>query len=63
MVPATAEAAGAGAAILAGIATGEFDRENCPTLPYGKSYKPSERTIDYEKKYERYRSIEYKLWR
>lgn len=63
MVPSTAEAAGAGAAILAGIATGEYSRENCPTLPYGKSFKPGERKKEYEKKYERYRSIEYKLWR
>lgn len=63
LIPVTAEAAGAGTAILAGIAAGEFTRERYPTLPYGNSFKPSERQADYKKKYARYRSIEYKLWR
>ncbi len=62
-VPASAEAACAGAAILAGIATGEFERENCPVPEYKKVYKPGEQKELYRQKYERYRSIEYKLWR
>jgi xylulokinase len=62
-VPVTAEAAGAGAAILAGIASGNFTRASCPALPYGESFVPSSRQADYERKYSRYRSIEYKLWR
>ena len=63
VVPATAEAAGAGAAILAGIAAGEFERDHCPSLAFKKSFQPSERREMYRKKYERYRKIEYKLWR
>ncbi|MBO5070515.1 MAG: hypothetical protein J6C37_09160 [Roseburia sp.] len=63
VVPATAEAAGAGAAILAGIAVGEFERDLCPSLVHKTTYKPGERKEMYRKKYERYREIEYKLWR
>jgi len=63
VVPETAEAAGAGAAILAGLAAGEFKRENLPSLSYKRSYEPGEREQEYREKFERYRKIEYKLWR
>lgn len=62
-IPETAEAAGAGAAILAGMAAGEFLREQLPALSCEKIYRPDERQVQYEEKYKRYRSLEYKLWR
>ena len=62
-VPSTAEAAGAGAAILAGIASGDFERVNCPSLEYETVYRPGQFSKAYEEKYKQYRSIEYKLWR
>lgn len=61
-VPETAEAAGAGAAILAGIAAGIFDRENPPVLNYNRNYRPSGRQAGYEVKYQAYRQLEKKLW-
>jgi len=63
VVPATAEAAGARAAVLAGIAAGEYARDKSPSLSYKKSYQPGERQEMYRKKYERYRDIEYRIWR
>lgn len=62
-VPESIESACAGATILAGIAVGEFDRNNCPAMKCLKVYRPSEKQEMYRQKYERYRSIEYKLWR
>lgn len=61
--PISAEAAAAGAAILAGIATGEYSRACNPASEYKKVYGPSDKKELYRQKYERYRSIEYKLWR
>ena len=62
-VPTTAEAAGAGAAILAGIASNDFERIKCPSLKYETVYRPGHFSGLYEDKYKQYRSIEYKLWR
>ncbi len=63
LIPATAEAAGAGAAVLAGVAAGEFSREQLPSLGCGEIYRPDERQERYEEMYKQYRSLEYKLWR
>lgn len=57
MVPSTAEAAGAGAAILAARATGN----RIKALTCTKVYVPEDCEI-YEDKYKRYRNIENKLW-
>jgi xylulokinase len=62
-VPSTSEAAGAGAAILAGMGAGEFSGEQLPSLTGEQGYKPGEWSEAYRKKYERYREKEYKLWR
>ncbi|MBR6572836.1 MAG: hypothetical protein IKK77_03885 [Clostridia bacterium] len=56
-VPSTAEAAGAGAAMLAAKATGKVIKP----LACTKTYMPNDRT-NYEIKYKKYRSIEAKLW-
>lgn len=61
-VPETAEAAGAGAAILAGIAAGTFDRNHTPVLQHNRSYQPSGRRAAYEAKFQAYRQLEKKLW-
>lgn len=61
-VPETSEASGAGAAILAGIAAGIFDRKNPPALRQGRRYQPGERRAAYEEKYKAYRRLEKKLW-
>ena len=57
-VPTTAEAAGAGAARLAAMASGE---ELSP-LPVKDSYKPGRRSAWYEEKYRRYRTFEKKIF-
>jgi len=62
-VPEVFEAAGAGAAILAGIASGVFSRGEAPALRRGRSYRPGERQAAYEHKYQAYRKLEQKLWR
>ena len=59
-VPATSEAAGAGAAILAGQATGAFSMEDPPAIGVGRAYYPG--TYDYEEKYRLYRSVEEKTF-
>ncbi|MEN6595101.1 MAG: FGGY family carbohydrate kinase [Clostridiaceae bacterium] len=61
-VPCLAEAAGAGAAILAGIGTGAFSREDPPGLPIKQTYLPGERANAYAVAYARYRGIERRLW-
>ena len=61
-VPDTYEAASAGAAVLAGIATGEFSREQPPAIRYVKHYQAASDRSYYEEKYRRYRQIEHKLW-
>lgn len=58
LVPQTTEAAGAGAAILAAEAVGE----TIPALLGAGVYQPSEQSNEYEKKYQKYRTIEKKLW-
>ena len=60
-VPESAEAAGAGAAVLAGLGCGEFRRGALPCAAYKKFYEPknSER---YQEKYEKYRAVEHRLW-
>ena len=62
-VPKTAEAAGAGAAVMAGMAAGDFVPGQLPAVKCGKEYVPGEAREAYEKKYQEYRKLEYKLWR
>lgn len=59
-VPVTSEAAGAGAAILAGQAAGTFTMENPPAISTGKTYLSG--TYDYEEKYKAYRMAEEKIF-
>lgn len=61
-VPESAEAAGAGAAALAGIAAGAFSRAGPPRMRRKAEYVPGERRQDYEKAYRKYREIEKRLW-
>ena len=58
----TSEAAGAGAAIMAGQGVGVFSRENPPSIPYGKKYIPGEHTAAYNEKYQKYCRMEKKMW-
>lgn len=53
-VPKTVESAGAGAAILASIAAGEFTFDNHPALPSGKTYTPDNSAENYKEKYKKY---------
>lgn len=62
-VPETAEAAGAGAAVMAGMAAGDFETGNLPAVACRKEYVPGEAKEAYEKKYQEYRKLEYRLWR
>ena len=57
IVPENQEAAGAGAAMLAAMATGKA----LSPLPAGKCYLPDQKA-EYEEKYRKYRTIEKKLW-
>ena len=57
-VTTTAEAAGAGAAILASMGCGKAIQ----SLECEKSYYPSQNQAYYEEKYKKYREIEKKLW-
>lgn len=57
-VPATPEAAGAGAAMLAARAAGV----SLAPLRIAHTYAPTAHAKDYEKKYERFRSVEKRLW-
>ena len=61
-VPVTSEAAGAGAAIMAGQGVGVFSRENPPSIPYGKKYVPSEYCESYNEKFAKYCRMEKKMW-
>ena len=61
-VPVTSEAAGAGAAIMAGQAVGAFSREAPPSIPYGKTYIPGKYAESYEEKYAKYCALEKKIW-
>ena len=61
-VPVTSEAAGAGAAIMAGQGVGTFSRENPPSIPYGKIYLPGAYTESYNEKYRKYCALEKKMW-
>lgn len=58
----TPEAAGAGAAILAGIGAGAFDKSAAPHVEYVREYFPEDSAY-YEEKYRKYRQIEFKLWK
>ena len=62
-VPETAEAAGAGAAVLAGMAAGDFSQNAPPRVTYETDYTPHGAAGPYEEKYRKYREIEHKLWR
>lgn len=57
IVPENQEAAGAGAAMLAAMATGVA----LSPLPAGNRYLPDQKA-EYEEKYRKYRTIEKKLW-
>ncbi len=59
MVPSTTEAAGAGAAMLAAKAGGQ----KLSPLQCDKCYEPSARAEAYEKKYQKFRTIEKRLWK
>ncbi len=54
----TTEAAGAGAAILAANAIGEYPAP----LTCERVYEPSERAAEYEAKYQTFRALEKRLW-
>lgn len=58
----TVEAAGAGAAILAGIGTGEFDRKKAPSVLQAAEYTPGEYQKAYQRKYQKFRQVEKRLW-
>ncbi len=58
-LPKTTEAAGAGAAMLAAKAVGDC----VPSLAEATSYLPGARAADYNKKYEKYRAVEKRLWK
>ena len=60
-VPETAEAAGAGAAVLAGLGAGQFSRAQLPKVRSRMVYEPGNGPL-YAEKYEKYRAIERKLW-
>ena len=61
-VPVTSEAAGAGAAIMAGQGVGVFSREDPPSIPYGKTFKPGAFAEAYNEKYQKYCRMEKKMW-
>ena len=61
-VPETAEAAGAGAAICAGIAAGDFSRYATPEIATARKYEPCEYQALYEAKYKKYRMLEGRMW-
>lgn len=61
-VPVTSEAAGAGAAIMAGQGVGAFSRENPPSIPYGRKYLPGEYSASYQEKFQKYCALEKKMW-
>lgn len=61
-VPVTSEAAGAGAAIMAGQGVGAFSRENPPSIPYGRKYLPGEYSRSYQEKFQKYCAMEKKMW-
>ena len=58
-VPSSSEAAGRGAAVLAGTAAGAWTKEAFPKDTGGNTYLPSDTLRDC---YRRYREIERKLW-
>lgn len=62
-VPVTSEAAGAGAAIMAGQGVGAFSRVDPPCIPYGKTYLPGEYSGQYQEKFRKYCAVEQKMWR
>ena len=57
-IPVTPEAAGAGAAMLAAQAAGQ----QLPALEVGRICEPGAMKTAYEEKYNKFRSIERKLW-
>lgn len=61
-VPDITEAAGAGAAILAGIGAGRFDRMSAPRVQARNVYSPGPNKAAYEQRYQRYRALEKKVW-
>jgi xylulokinase len=62
-IPVTEEAAGAGAAICAGVAAGMYDIHSLPQIGFAETVFPDARMAGlYQKKYKEYRSIEKKLW-
>ncbi|MEI8200475.1 MAG: FGGY family carbohydrate kinase [Eubacteriales bacterium] len=58
----TTEAAGAGAAICAGIATGDFNRNRTPEIATARQYEPCEYGTAYREKYQKYRIMERRMW-
>lgn len=58
LVPAIAEAAGVGAAILAGVGTGDFDLDNLPKMPLTSSTKPGEHHAETRQRYAKFLALE-----
>ena len=60
-VPNNVETAGVGAAILAGLGAGIFQREQLPRISFSKACMPSEHAPEEQRQYERFRALEQKL--
>jgi xylulokinase len=60
-IPANAETAGVGAALLAGLGAGVFRREHLPQIPQSEVCMPSAQAAEEEKQYRRFRTLEQKL--
>ena len=60
-IPDNAETAGAGAAILAGLGAGIFQRDHLPRIPVSDICMPSENAAEEERQYLRFRALVQKL--
>ena len=58
LVPEVAEAAGVGAAILAGIGTGDFSLDNIPKMPLTSSTKPGKHHAETRQRYAKFLALE-----
>lgn len=60
-IPDNVETAGVGAAILAGLGAGIFQKEHLPQIPFSKVCMPSEHAPEEQRQYKRFRALEQKL--
>lgn len=60
-IPANAETAGVGAALLAGLGAGVFRREHLPQIETAQICLPSAQAAEEERQYRRFRALEQKL--